>query len=378
MSKLIIGADLAPTYRNENYFAEDRLEEIVSSEVRELLSSADYRIFDMEVPLTDEAHPIPKSGPHLMASTDCIKVYKSLGVDFVTLANNHVLDQGVQGLQSTIDTVRQAGIAYAGVGGAQEAAKPYIFKLDGRRIGVYCGADNELSIATEHMPGANLFDPMESPDHIRQLRQQCDFLICLHHGGREEYSYPPPYLRKVCRKMVDCGADLVLCQHNQCIGCEERYGTGVILYGQGNFIFDYGDNECQKTALLAQVELREDGWELSYQPVERWNHGVCIPSQERQDEIMAGFWARTEAIKEPGTLEALFTDYCQAHMGATYSNFNRFAFQPFMQVLNVLSGRRLRAWYLRRVYGRRALAMVNALRCESHRETFVWELTHFN
>ena len=78
-------------------------------------------------------------------------------------------------------------------------------------------------------------DPAEQKDN------KCDYTIVLYHGGKEYYRYPSPNLQRVCRYMIEKGTDLVICQHSHCIGCEENYLSGKIVYGQGNFIFDCDD-----------------------------------------------------------------------------------------------------------------------------------------
>ena len=69
-----------------------------------MFENADYRIFNLEIPLTDKESPISKCGPNLIAQISSINGYKAAGVDLFTLANNHVLDQGKVGLKNTINT----------------------------------------------------------------------------------------------------------------------------------------------------------------------------------------------------------------------------------------------------------------------------------
>lgn len=204
---------------------------MLGKELIEIIQNADYRIFNLEVPLTDLEQPIPKCGPNLMAPTRCIAGYKAMNIDLLTLANNHILDQGQQGLKSKCEVLESAGIAYTGVGQTpKEAAKPYVFECDGKSIGVYAYAEHEFSIVTEYTAGANPIDLLETPDHIAALKAECDYVIVLYHGGKEYYRYPSPNLQKVCRKLVEKGADLVVCQHSHCIGCEEKIRVGVQLY----------------------------------------------------------------------------------------------------------------------------------------------------
>ncbi len=242
--RILIGADLVPTQSNTDLFATGDAQALVGDELYQLLCNADYRIFNLEVPLTDREKPIPKCGPNLIAPTKCVAGYKAMQVDLLTLANNHILDQDQQGLESTCAVLDAAGIAYTGVGQTlEEAAEPYIFECDGKRIGVYACAEHEFSIVTDSTPGANPIDLLESPDHVAALKAQCDFVIVLYHGGKEHYRYPSPMLQKVCRKLVEKGANLVICQHSHCIGCEEKYQGGTIVYGQGNFLFDHSESE---------------------------------------------------------------------------------------------------------------------------------------
>lgn len=115
-ARIVIGGDLVPTESNRKLFAEANVDELIGAELKELLRSADYTIFNLEVPLTDQESPIVKCGPNLIAPTETANGLKAINPLFFTLANNHILDQGEQRLYSTMDVLRKAGIEYAGVG----------------------------------------------------------------------------------------------------------------------------------------------------------------------------------------------------------------------------------------------------------------------
>ena len=87
------------------------------------------------------------------------------------------------------------------------------------KIGIYCCAENEFSIATSQKAGANPFDSLQSFDDVYWLKKKVDFLVVLYHGGIEHYRYPSPNLQRVFRKFADVGADIVIGQHSHCIGC---------------------------------------------------------------------------------------------------------------------------------------------------------------
>lgn len=217
--QLMIGGDLVPTKSNIELFNYANVNALLGEELYSLWNAKDIRIFNLEVPLTDQDNPIFKKGPNLIAPTSTIKGIKRLNPSLISLANNHIFDQGEQGLKSTQDLLRENNIPFVGAGeNLTEANKPYIIERGRLKIGIYTCAENEFSIASDKISGANPFDPLESLDHIQELKTECDYIIVLYHGGKEHYRYPSPYLQKVCRKMVQKGANLIVCQHSHCIG----------------------------------------------------------------------------------------------------------------------------------------------------------------
>lgn len=371
--KLLIGGDLVPTKSNIPLFESADVETLLGKDLLALLASADYRLFNLEVPLTDGVNPIRKCGPNLIAPRATIAGIKAIGVDCVTLANNHIMDQSEQGLFSTIQTLQENGIAYVGAGeNLQTAQKPVILELDGHRIGVYACAEHEFSIATPHSSGANPFDPLESLDHIAELKQQTDYVIVLYHGGKEHYRYPLPNLQKVCRKIVEKGADLVVCQHSHCIGCEERWQGGRIVYGQGNFLFDHSKSEFWQTSLLIELSANEKIM-LTYHPLKKQGNTVRLAQGEEAEEIRSAFYNRNTEIQEEGVLERKFRAFSEemfwSYLGTFYGNRTK---KLWFRIINKLSGYRFAKWYLNRQYDRQALLRIqNYVECEAHREVLI-------
>lgn len=368
--KILIGADLVPTRSNIDLFASGDRKALLGEDLDNILKNADYRIFNLEVPLTDREQPIPKCGPNLIAPTKCVAAYKAMHVDLLTLANNHILDQDQQGLESTCSVLDTAGIAYTGVGQTpEEAAKPYIFECDGKKIGVYACAEHEFSIVTEYSAGANPIDLLESPDHIAALKSECDYVIVLYHGGKEHYRYPSPNLQKVCRKLVEKGADLVVCQHSHCIGCEEKYQNGTIVYGQGNFLFDDSDSEFWQTSLLVQVGR---DFEISYIPLEKKGNTVRITDADTGKTILNQFYDRSSEILGDNVIEKKYEQFAQKYYNMYQMSFSRLDRRILVRVFNKLSGQRFTPWLIRHWYKESDwLAIQNYLECEAHRELLI-------
>ena len=365
--KLLIGADLVPTTSNAELFAGGDAKALVGRELLDILRSADYRIFNLETPLTDVLSPIEKCGPALAAPTKAINGYKALGVDCVTIANNHIMDQGENGFLSTLKTMDESEISYFGGGlNLEEAQKPFVIELEGKKIGFYACAEHEFSIAEEAKMGANPFDPLESLDHISELKPLCDYVIVLYHGGKEHYRYPSPNLQKVCRKMVQKGANLVVCQHSHCVGCEEKYQDGTIVYGQGNFLFDHSESEFWKTSLLISIEI-ESG-KIDYIPLSKKGNGVRLADENEKKIILAGFESRSESIKSNEFIKKEYEKFAFQMRNSYLIKLDSMSI--VFKALNKLCRHKLKY----KVSKKRKLAIRNYVECEAHRELFLYGL----
>ena len=367
---IIIGADIVPTKTNDDLFEVGNAEALMENELTHFLNTSDYRIFNLETPLTDTEAPISKNGPNLIASAKSVNGYKAIGVNLLTVANNHIMDQGEQGFFSTLKLLKKNGIDYVGAGeNVRTAREPYVFEIDNIKIGVYACAEHEFSIATENMAGANPFEPLDSFDHICELKQKCDRVIVLYHGGKEHYRYPSPYLQKICRKFIEKGADIIVCQHSHCVGCEEKYLQGTIVYGQGNFIFDAQDNEFWKTSLLISVN---EEFNIKYIPLIKKGNGVRFAKKNEANNILEGFKKRSEQIKQAGFLEKKYAEFAKENIYNYLLNISGIRYSFFMRVLNKISRGKFIVFFIKRKYKQnKVLKIINYMDCESHRELFL-------
>lgn len=364
-TKLLIGADLVPTKSNTGLFAAGDVLRLVGEELLSRLRAADFIAMNLEVPLTDRAAPIRKCGPCLMASPETAEGLREIDPYFFTLANNHILDQGAEGLRSTMKALREKGIAFAGAGeNLEEASRPYLTRIGSCRVGFYCCAEHEFSIAGENSPGANPYDPLESFDHVRRLKADCDYCIVLYHGGKECYRYPSPMLQRVFRKFAECGADLVIAQHSHCVGCMERYQGSTLVYGQGNFLFDGSNSEYWKSSLLLQLDLNSK--ELEYIPLVKKGELVREASGKEREEILSGFLARSEEIKSPDFVEDRYARFAR-EMDKEY--YRRFAGKSGKSFLTRALDKMTHYGFIRSRFPDECRAVIeNVLDCEAHRE----------
>ncbi len=369
---ILIGADVAPTESNLAAF-QSGAGAVLSDGLAEVWRAADARLFNLETPLADRKTPAHKCGPCLRSPAGCARGIAALRPTAVSLCNNHILDHGEAGLCATVEALAGAGVSSFGAGpNLKEAEKPFYFTHSGVRMGVYAVCEHEFSVATEQSAGANPLDLLELGERVRAARAGCDHLIALYHGGREGYPYPSPALQKACRKMAECGASLVLCQHSHCVGSFERYHGATIVYGQGNFIFDVDDGgACFDTGLLVRLEIEGGGAEtVDFVPLVRARGGAALAHGERAREILDGFFARSERVPDEAFVCAKYEAYAAESKEKLLKVF--LSGNPALRTLNVLYGRRPT-----RVYPRETkTAILNTLLCESIRELLTEGLYH--
>ena len=359
-------------------FEEGKGEALVGKELYEILKQSDLNVFNLEVPLTDASTPINKFGNNLKSPTKTIYGYKALEPIFLTLANNHSLDYGVEGLTTTLELLKKHDIKNAGAGANVKAAKkPFIFEKEGIRIGFYLCAEHEFTVASCHTMGANPFDVLESFDDVEALKKTCDYVIVLYHGGKEFYRYPSPMLQRYCRKFVDKGADLVICQHSHCIGSREDYGKGTIIYGQGNFIFNSESyihhKEFVKDSLLISVEATKDTFVVSEVPIRGTERGTRLATESEASETMDSYNQRSEAINDPHFVVQAYKDFADTHVKRYLREFLGRSF--IIRVINALFGRKL----MQLILGPTSyLAIQNYLECEAHHELFLRGIKNIN
>ncbi len=376
--KLYIGADFVPTDINKSLFEEGKGEALVGKELYEILKQSDLNVFNLEVPFTDTETPIVKFGNNLIAPSKTVYGYKALEPIFLTLANNHSLDQGAEGLTTTLNLLKQHEIAHAGAGAnLKEAKKPFIFQKDGVRIGFYLCTENEFTMATCHSMGANPFDVLDSFDEVAALKEQCDYVIVLYHGGKEYYRYPSPMLQRYCRKFIDKGANLVICQHNHCVGSREDYNGGSIIYGQGNFIFNsefYTKyKEFVKDSLLIRVEATKDSFVICELPIRMSDNGTRLATDAEAAETLAGYKKRSEEIKDAHFVISNYKAFADTHVKRYLREFLGRSF--IIRAINALFGRKL----MQLILGPTSyLAIQNYLECEAHHELFLRGIKNIN
>lgn len=236
---ILVAGDFVPQNRlvtllDKNDFAS------VFGEVKDTISSVDYAIVNFECPVgCDSFNPIKKCGPNLKCNRNAVEAVKWAGFDCCTLANNHILDYGADGLRETVKCCTDAGLETVGVGDNMYEASKILYKeINGQILAVINCCEHEFSIATEIKAGANPLNPVQQFYAIREARQKADIVLVVVHGGHEYHQLPSPRMVSLYRYFVDCGADAVVNHHQHCYSGFEEYNGKPIFYGLGNLCFD--------------------------------------------------------------------------------------------------------------------------------------------
>ena len=364
-SKIIIGADFAPIEKDGEFLLSHDTAELIDSKLIEKINQADFSVFNLESPIIRTGTPIEKDGPCLFIPQGADKVYKDIHVGLLSLANNHIMDYGKEGLFHTLDILKEKKIPFIGAGkNEKEADSCYIVELQGKKIGIYAAADHEFSLAYGENPGANGYEENKVMTKIQNIKKQADYCIVLYHGGKEWYRYPSPWQQKFCRKMADAGADAVICQHSHCIGASEKYKDCTIFYGQGNFVLGEADHEICVYSMLLEFSVG-DTLEWKAIPMKRLKEKVIQPSKEESIRVLRHFEKLNVNLQKKGFVEDNYRKYAEETVAAY---LYQFAGWPLIFIrLDKLFHRKGIKWFFKR-NKKRILYLQNVLQCEAHRE----------
>ena len=239
-------------------------ESVFSPDVVAAVREADLVVCNLECCVSERGRPWPDPGKPFFfrAPPRAVEALTLLGVDCVTLANNHALDYGEEALLDTLEHLERAGIAWVGAGpDVARARAPVVLEARGFRLGVVAATDHPADFAAAHdRPGVAFADlrravPEWLLDTVRAV--EADAILVTPHWGPNMTVDPLAYVRAVARSLLDAGATLVA-GHSAHVfhGVEGR-----VLYDLGDFLDDYAvDPDLRNDlGLLFLVDLDESG-----------------------------------------------------------------------------------------------------------------------
>ena len=250
---LVFGGDINfdPRYANMNALAgrQNGIYDCLSENLRQTLSGADICMLNNEFPYSRQGSPTPNKKYTFRADPDSVKYMKELGVDIVSLANNHAYDYGPDALLDTFSTLEDAGIPYVGAGrNLQDAEKPVYFTAGGMKIAIVSATQIERNDppdtkqATDTTPGVlRTLDPEKFDSVISAAKSSADFVIVYVHWGTENVNEYEASQKQLAESFVQSGADLILGDHPHVLQGFEYVDDVPVLYSLGNFWFSSKD-----------------------------------------------------------------------------------------------------------------------------------------
>lgn len=273
---------------------------------RQVIGQADYFMVNQEFPFSSRGVQAPDKQFTFRLPPERVEIFGQMGIDGVTLANNHALDFGQEALLDSCAVLDEAGIGHTGAGeNLEEAGREISLELSGRKIAMI-GATRVIPVSTwaagnHHAGMLATYDPAVLLERIRQLKQDHDYVMVYVHWGIERDQMPQEYQRTLGRQFLDAGADLVVGAHPHVLQGIEYLDGKPVVYSLGNFVFG---SSIPRTMLLE----------------------VTIPAEGREDELKlrvipgtssAGY---TRMHQEPGALEEFYRYLEGISFGTVYGN----------------------------------------------------------
>lgn len=228
--------------------------------IRGFLSKFDYRFCNLECPISDSGQPDPEKKYVFQAAARSADILSYGGFNGVSLANNHSMDFGREGLMNTMIELSARGIQYTGAGmDAGEAHMPVLAEIRGIRLAIlgYTNIGTNTSYAGAGVPGiARAAEDLMRRD-IQFCKRFSDFVIVTLHWGEEYTDYPTQDQVDLAHAVIEAGADAVVGHHAHIYQGVEIYRGKPVFYSLGNFLFG-STNENIRDNILVSLGFRKD------------------------------------------------------------------------------------------------------------------------
>jgi len=356
--KILIAGDFVVT--------KDYLIDNINQEVVDMFQSSDYNIVNLEAPITTSQSKIVKTGPHLKADKEStLSVLKTLNIDLVTLANNHVLDYDEQGVLDTLEFCEENSIATVGAGNnIKEALQVFYLDTPKGVIGIINIAENEWASATETTAGANGMDLINDVKQIQEAKTKADFVFVIVHGGHEYYNLPSPRIQKQYRFYAEQGADMIIGHHTHCISGYEEHNGVPIYYSLGNFLFtNESIHEDWYKGLVLEIKIKDSKIESYLHPITQYkkNFKLELLKATEKDKILNRVLDYNNIIKDDIKLKESWRSFIEKRTKSYLMNWSPLAFINNYYIRAGLN--KLNLSFL----NKRGLSRyLNYMRCEAH------------
>jgi poly-gamma-glutamate synthesis protein (capsule biosynthesis protein) len=285
------------------------------AEIANELASYDLTVANLEGVLSAAADPAA-GGPAtpFAAAPSLTDGLKFAGIDAVSLANDHAISSGTQGLTDTIAALKTAGIASFGAGENLGVARaPFLAVVGGVKVAVVgvdgIGANPDGSspggtegAATANSPGINPLVLSRLRADIGNAAKEADVVIPYLHVGVEDRETPPEAAIAAAHAAIDAGATLVVATHPRVTGGMEIYKGRPIVYSLGSLVADQMQSVQTRQGMILEVTLRGGtvvGLRFHGIEIEDFNQPRPM-SDDAEAAFLDRFWWLSDRLKGKG------------------------------------------------------------------------------
>lgn len=309
-----------------------------------VLNASDNLVFaNLEVPIKiDNSRNENKKSIHFSLPGPTDELLRMLNIGCVSLANNHIYDCKMPGLEKTICILDKIGIYHTGAGWLPEHVDPVLIEKNGYKIGFLAYVDKSTNPLTENFSELriNYFDLDVVRKDVRAIRSKVDKVILSVHWGNDYSFYPTPSQRVIAKKLIDAGVDILMGHHSHTLQPYEKHNKGYIFYSLGGLTFgDYikeGKNELQalfrktKRSIIANYDIREDVFYFLSTHELQDNYVNC--TERSYEKWSRGKW-RLFGMKHSTVYITKLFDFKEKIIDRTYEYFFGYYKNPLKRLL---------------------------------------------
>lgn len=226
----------------------------------EQMRNADIFMINNEFTFTSRGTPTVNKKFTFRANPGNVSMYEEMGVDIVSVANNHIYDYGEISLLDTLDTLEQAEIPYVGAGrNLQEAMTPVYYIANGMKIAFVSATQIERNSvpdtkeATQDSAGVlRCMNPDNLLLVIEEAKKNSDYVILYIHWGTESQEAIDWLQEQQAPIYAQAGVDLIIGDHPHCLQKMDSVEGVPVIYSLGNFWF----NSRTQNSCVVKVALR--------------------------------------------------------------------------------------------------------------------------
>lgn len=261
---------------------------ILDDKVVSIMKSSDIMVANNEFTVSNRGTKLNKLY-NFRAKPARLEIYNEMGVDVVSIANNHAYDYGEDAFLDTIKYLNEYGISSVGGGSnIEEASSAFYYITNGYKISFLSSSRAEKNIVT---PGATetssgifrCYDNELLLRRIKEEKEKSDFVILLIHWGKEDSHELEEVQVTTGRQYIDAGADLVIGSHAHVLQGMEIYNNKLIAYNLGDFIFN---RETKDTGILSVTINNNGDMNYSFIPCRQSNYKTSLLNGDGKQRVI--------------------------------------------------------------------------------------------